>query len=63
MYERADQMALHVFRSRLATPTIHLFRLNNGTSEHLCKYPGANLALVSWLTNALLYGARVLDVS
>lgn len=47
MYERADQMALHVFRSRLATPTIHLFGLNNGTSEHLCKYPGANLALVS----------------
>lgn len=47
MYDRVSQMAGHVFRPTLATPTIHLFRLNNGTSKHLCKYPGANLPLVS----------------
>lgn len=47
MYDRVGQMAAHVFRPPLATPAIHLFRLNNGTSRHLCKYLGANLPLVS----------------
>lgn len=47
MYDRVGQMAVDVFQPPLATPAIHLFRLNNGTSKHLCKYPGANLPLVS----------------